>query len=255
MHSGKGAVAMDSIVPVGIGRVRQGRYGGPEGTWYLGPDPADRNFFSPHRSLPAYHRGAAYLRLLRVPLARRAGPASYRQALLQPLAIHGPVTPSLIWGDVSAGCIRLRPKDLRSVYAFALRHPSAPVYFHRQPQPLDRGKGDSPAFCSERGPGIRRLQRLPLGHPHHDRSCGVDHWYSISIQGGDRIAISLRHRGSLRVELFGIRAISAIAGGTHGFAHRLPFARNSQGPRYLRVTGDFIRSGLVPYTLLAERLR
>lgn len=230
------------VFPVGVGRLTDGGQEGPLGTLFTGPDPGDRDLYIPRRRLPAFHRGLPYLRLDR----RRAG--------ARPFGIHGPVSPTLIWGRVSRGCIRMRPTDIRRLYRVAARHPSMPVTFVRG---LDRvgGKAVVPAAtrpavkgCPEAAIGVRRLRRLATGAQVHDRRCGgVDHWYSIPLEGGDVTSVKLNHGGGLRVELFGIKAISAIAAGPHGFAHRIPRAPRNRGDRFIRVTGAAKEA--VPYTL------
>lgn len=233
LESGEGK---SRIFPVGVGRLTDSGQEGPLGTLLTGPDPRDRELYMPRRRLPAFHGGLPYLRLDR----RRARGVDRD---VRPFGIHGPVSPTLIWGRVSRGCIRMRPADIRRLYNVAARHPSMPVTFVRG---LDRIKGKpvtpSPVRaavpgCPEAASGARRLRRLATNTQVHDRVCGgVDHWYSIQLEGGDVTSVRLKHSGGLRVELFGIRAISAIASGTRGFVHRIPLAPRNRGDRFVRIT-------------------
>ncbi len=231
------------VFPVGVGRLTDGGQEGPLGALFTGPNPRDRDLYIPRRRLPAFHRGLPYLRL-----DRRRGKG------VRPFGIHGPVSPTLIWGRVSRGCIRMRPADIRRLYRVAVRHPSMPVIFIRGRDRVG-GKAVVPAAtrpavkgCPEAAVGLRRLRRLATGAQVHDRRCGgVDHWYSIPLVGGDVTSVKLNHGGGLRVELFGIKAISAIAGGRHGFVHRIPRAPRNRGDRFIRITGA--GKGAVPYTL------
>lgn len=224
------------VFSVGVGRLTDSGQEGPLGTLYTGPDPRDRELYLPSRSLPAFYGGLPYLRLDR----RRVRGVG---KVVRPFGIHGPVSPTLIWGLVSRGCIRMRPADIRRLYKVAARHPSMPVTFVRGVDRV-RGKPVTPspvrapvAGCPEASLGARRLRRLATGTHIHDRVCGgVDHWYSIHLEGGDVTSVRLKHSGGLRVELFGIRAISAIASGTRGFVHRIPLAPRNRGDRFVRIT-------------------
>jgi hypothetical protein len=233
------------VFPVGVGRWSRKGPRSPVGTWLTGPDPGDRAYYLPARWLPAFHRGHPFLRLEVKGRERR------RQA--HPFGIHGPVTPSLIWGRVSGGCIRMRAADAKELYRFAARHPRMPVRIIRGPDLVagvpvrpDPVRPDVPG-CPEAAVGARRLRQLQLGGSIHDRTCGgVDHWYALELQGGDVIAVSLTHGGALRAELYGIRAISTVARGVRGFTFRVPLAPRNRGNRYLRVVAT---SKVVPYTL------
>ena len=249
LETGKG---QNRVFPVGVGRLTDRGQEGPLGTLHTGPDPRDRDLYLPRRRLPAFHGGLPYLRLDR----RKSSGAG---KMFRPFGIHGPVSPTLIWGRVSRGCIRLRPADIRLLYGVAVKHPSMPVTFIRQ---LDRvgGRPVSPdpvrpplPGCPEAAAGARKLRRLATGAQIHDRVCGgVDHWYSIPLQGGDVTSVRLRHGGGLRVELYGIRAISAIASGRRGFVHRIPLAHRNRGDRFVRVvasSGARKRRRFLPYTL------
>lgn len=235
------------VFPVGVGRWSQAVPRSPVGTWHTGPDPDDRAYYLPARWLPAFHRGHPFLRL-----EARGRVRSRRE---HPFGIHGPVTPTLIWGQVSGGCIRMRANDARELYRFAARHPGMPVRIIRgpdrvagvpvRPDPV----GPEVPGCPEAAVGARRLTRIQLGGQVlvHDRTCGgVDHWYALELQGGDVIAVSLAHSGRLRVELYGIRAISTVARGKRGLTFRVPLAPRNRGNRYLRVVAT---SDVVPYTL------
>jgi len=237
------------VFPVGVGRLTDSGQEGPLGTLRTGPDPRDRDLYLPRRRLPAFHRGLPFLRLDR----RRA------RGKVRPFGIHGPVSPTLIWGRVSRGCIRMRPADIRLLYGVAVRHPSMPVTFIRgldrvgaRPVKPDR-KRPPIKGCPEAAVGARRLRRLATGGQVHDRVCGgVDHWYAVPMEGGDVTSVKLQHAGGLRVELFGIKAISAIASGERGFVFRLPLAHRNRGDRFVRVmapAGARNRKRFLPYTL------
>ena len=241
------------VFPVGVGRLTDGGQEGPLGTLRTGPDPRNKELYLPRRRLPAFYRGLPYLRLDRA----RPGKAGELPRSVRPFGLHGPVSPTLIWGRVSRGCIRMRPADIRALYAVAVKNPSMPVTFVRG---LDRvgGRPVSPDAvrpprrgCPAAAVGARRLRRLATGAQIHDRLCGgVDHWYSVQLQGGDVTTVKLQHTGGLRVELYGIRAISAIASGDRGFVHRIPLAHRNRGDRFVRVTStvaDKVR--FHPYTL------
>jgi hypothetical protein len=234
------------VFPAGVGRVEGlGRQRSPVGLWRTGPDPSDPRFYLKARREPAFHRGLPFLRLY----------SPSRAELL--FGIHGPVTPTLIWGQVSAGCIRLRPKHIRELYRFARRHPGMRVRIIRG---FDRvgGRRVTPSMagprdprCPEAGVGVRRLKSLRVsGTRVHDRVCGgVDHWYSLRLRGGDLINVALTHEGGLTVELYGIRAISTIAAGRFGFSYRVPLVQKNRGDRYLRVVASHRSRAGTAYTL------
>lgn len=236
------------VFPVGLGRWTAAEIRGPRGTLFTGPDPTDRRFYLPKRNEPAFHRGLPFLRL-DAPIKTPHGPG--RRSLW---GIHGPVTPTLVWGRVSAGCVRLQPEALAEVYRVALRHPRMPVTFLRGPdrvggklmRPTPRGA--APRTCPEAALGVRRLRRIRPGEPHRHRVCGgVDHWFALELSGGDLVNVRLEHRGKLRVELYGIRAISSVARGKHGFAYRVPAVHNNRGDRLVRVVAP--PGQIWPYTL------
>jgi len=248
------------VFPIGVGRVGpMRRTRSPVGTWRTGTDPTDRRFYLPHRQKPAFHRGLPFLRL---DIPRR-----HQGEAVQPFGIHGPVTPSLIWGQVSAGCIRMREADIRELFAYAQMHPGLSVRVIRGPDVVQgvalkpdalgvRGGGAArlDPHCPEARMGVRRLERIRVGQTVPYRICGgVDHWFGVELVGGDVIHVELRHRGGLRVELYGIRGISIVAGGRSGFTHRVPLARNNRGLRYLRVVASSTVAP-VPYTLLLRGL-
>lgn len=238
------------VFPVGVGRVEGGRGSrSPVGVWATGPDPSDREFYLETRREPAFHRGHPFLRLTVQRPDRRGG-------VTHPFGIHGPVTPSLIWGQVSAGCIRMRGRDARALYRFARRHPDLQVRIVAGPDmvggkrvaPDPRGRRDP--RCAEAALGVRRLRRIPLNSQVHDRVCGgVDHWFAFELKGGDAISVRLLHGGGLRAELYGIRAISTVARGDRGFDFRVPHAPTNRGRRYLRIVSPPRASRATPYTL------
>lgn len=239
--------------PVGVGR----HGAGPRGRWFTGPDAKDDTFYLPRRLLPAFHRGLPFLRLSPIPLRPHRSDPAYRRAAAQPFGLHGPVTPSLLWGAVTAGCVRLRPADLRLVFAYARAHPGMPVRFTRKllPPPTGSGSVQATGLCAEARLGVRRVRVASFRKPMQDRICGgVDHWYAVPLQGGDVLSVALEHAGSLRVELYGIRAISTIARGRRGFRFRLPERRANRGARYLRVVAPR-RGEPRSYTLRLQRLR
>jgi hypothetical protein len=236
----------DQIFPVGVGRDLRSSPSAPT-VMYTGSDPRDRSFYLPARHEPAFHRGLPYLRL-----DRRTGLAAGLPA--HPFAIHGPVTPTLIWGTVSAGCVRMRPPDLARLYRFAIRHPGIKVSFVRGPDPrgvstlLTARERDTP--CPDTAIGLRRLRRIGFDRPQHDRICGgVDHWYAVELRGGEAVTVRLQHGGRLRAELYGMRAISTVAEGQYGFEHRVPHAHRFRGARYLRILASRPASAALPYTL------
>ncbi|MCK5800179.1 MAG: L,D-transpeptidase [Deltaproteobacteria bacterium] len=171
--------------------------------------------------------------------------------------LHGPVTPSLIWGAVTAGCVRMRPLDLGRVFAFASKHPGTSIRYTREVISLRRrarGSRAAASYCPEATLGVRRLRAVSLGKPLHDRICGgVDHWFSVVLQGGEIVSVSLQHRGALRLELYGIRAISPVARGTWALRHYVLQKPMNRGARYLRVVAP--AHGTWSYTLSVRRLR
>jgi hypothetical protein len=168
------------------------------------------------------------------------------------------VTPSLIWGRVSAGCVRMQEPDLRLLFQVARRHPSMSVAFLGDPDRVDgrivEPDRTHPALpgCDEAALGVRRMTPLVSERGDvHDRICGgVDHWYSLGVENGDLVSVDLRHAGDLRVELYGARAISAVASSIHGLDHRIsPGEGSGRSERYLRVTSTGPTSAFSPYTL------
>ncbi|MCA9668956.1 MAG: L,D-transpeptidase [Myxococcales bacterium] len=225
---------VDRRFPVGLGRRGAARdRGTPVGRFRTGPNPRDRVFYDPHRRLPAFHRGHPFVRL-DLAVGEHLGKPRH------PYGIHGPVTPSLIWGPVSAGCLRMRVVDVREVFAFARRRPRLRVRLVRAADPRPTAlvaRGPRIASCRESALGIRRPSRLARARrASHGRVCGgVDHWWRVELQGGDHLRVELDHRGKLRVELYGIRAISSVAGGRFGLSHRVPRGPRNRGDRYLRI--------------------
>ena len=245
----------DRIFPVGVGRRTPGGFSGPLGTVRMGPDPRDGEYYIPARFLPAFYVGLPFLRL-QMTESREHGKA------IRPYSIHGPVTPTLIWGRVSRGCVRMRPDHIRLLYKVAVKNPGMPVTFIRG---LDRIRGeavkpdaDGPALdrCAEAALGVRRLRRLTINRPLHHRVCGgVDHWYALELSGGDVLTVQLKHQGALRVEFFGIRAISSVRAGRFGLQHRVPLAHHNRGDRYLRVVAPDGRDReFFPYSLQVTTL-
>jgi len=166
------------------------------------------------------------------------------------------VTPTLIWGRVSAGCIRMQPHHLRWLYGFALRHPGLPLRVLPGPDLLDGEAVSPPAEraappdCPEAGLGVRRLRRAALGSYLHDRICGgVDHWWAVELKGGERLRARVQHGGALQVELYGLRGISPVAAGRFGFEHSVPLTYRDRGDRYLRITDGGGRAAAHPYTM------
>ena len=244
------------VFPVAVGRLLPDGGERAIGRFQTGSDPHDRRFYLPARREPAFHRGLPFLRL-----ARRAG-AKVAASLVgdaEVFGIHGPVTPTLIWGRVSAGCIRMAPRHLRWLYGYAIRHPGLELLVTPD---LDQVGGRTVMPSSDRPPqpgcpearlGVRRLRRAPFGTPQHDRVCGgVDHWWAMELKGGETLRVQLQHAGALRAELFGLRGISEVARGRLGFQHVVPVAPRNRGDRYLRITRDGVADpagDAQPYTL------
>lgn len=241
------------VFPVAVGRLLPDGSEPIKGRFYTGPDPADERFYTVARRAPAYLGGLPFLRL-----DRRSGGEAGSAAAEPRFGIHGPVTPTLIWGRVSAGCIRMRPQDLQWVFSFARSHPGLEIRIlehldrvGEQPVAPDRGSPHRPD-CPEAGLGLRRLRRAELGEHLHDRVCGgVDHWWVFELKGGETLRARIQQAGFLRMELYGIRGISTVAAGRFGFDHTVPPADANRGDRYLRVTpGPGARPGAVfPYTM------
>jgi hypothetical protein len=246
------------VFPVGVGRLLPDGKEPALGLFYTGPDPRDSRYYLAARHLPAFHRGLPFLRLDRrsgAPSASRLPTPDSELAGESLFGIHGPVTPTLIWGRVSAGCIRMQPQHLRWLYRFAVRHPALQVRVLPGPDLLEGqavsppAERAAPADCPEAGVGLRRLRRAALGGYLHDRICGgVDHWFAVELKGGERVRARIQHRGALRVELFGLRGISQVAGGRFGFEHTIPPTFRDRGDRYLRIT-DPGGAAAQPYTL------
>lgn len=208
------------LFPVAVSRQQE-----PPTLRWLGPDPADTRYYQPSRSKPALHGGHPFLRFAGASVT---------------LGIHGPVTPSLIWGAVTAGCLRMRSADIRQLYGVARSSPGIRVRFtsaveaaagqlHQQ----RCGRHDTHPTMA---PRARRLRQLRLGRNVRGSACdGVDHWFAVNLQGGDRLTVRLKHRGDLRLELYGIRAISRISRGRFSLNFVVPVARHNRGDRYLRV--------------------
>jgi hypothetical protein len=84
----------------------------------------------------------------------------------------------------------------------------------------------------------------------------VDHWYALELTGGDLVSVRLIQDGRLRVELFGIRAISAILGSNSGFEYKVPKVSNNRGDRYIRVVAPnrgHAAGKTIPYVLRVTR--
>ncbi len=237
------------VFPVSVGRLEGGEESTPLGTLYTGPDPGDTNLYIAKRTEPAFHRGLPALRLN----LRRPSPPGVKH---YPFGLHGPVTPTLIWGRASRGCVRMAAAHIRALYRFAARHPSMPVTVIRGMDRVD-GAAVKPdrrparvASCPEAAVGARRLRRITVGAKARDRICGgVDHWYALELQGGDKVRLELQHGSKLRAELYGIRAISTVARGRSGFSYRVPLARNNRGDRFVRVVAPRSQKRAAPYML------
>ena len=238
----------DVVFPVGLNRRGSGKLQ-PLGHLRTGANPADRRFFDPQRSAPWFHRGYPFVRL-----DRQTGWRGKRP--LRPYGIHGPITPTLIWGPVSAGCVRMRPADLRRFFTLSRRYPNAKVIaMHardRRAEAVLSRKG-SAKDCPEATLGVRRLETIGDGAQRVDRVCGdVDHWYAVQLQRGDHLGVVLHHDGNLALELYGIRAISPVSGGRFSLHHTVPLAQYNRGPRYLRIFVPVARrktTGTVSYSL------
>ena len=246
----RGKEGSRQVFPVSVGRLSAGKETTPLGTIHTGPNPRDRELYIPSRKLPAFHRGLPNLRLdLR-------GEKKVQRRPSFPFGLHGPVTPTLIWGRASRGCVRMSARGIRALYKFAAKHPAMPVTIIPGPDQLPGGGVASPDTvapgsedCPEASVGARRLTRLKAGK-HQDRSCGgVDHWYALELSGGDRLELKLAHGGGLSLELYGIRGISAVARGKRGISYKVPLARNNRGDRFVRVVARNKGAGVVPYSL------
>jgi hypothetical protein len=154
----------------------------------------------------------------------------------------------------------MKPPDIKELYTYAIRHPRMEVKVIRGP---DRVNGqlfqpvrEAPAIpgCPEASLGALKLRTIRSNQPLNHRVCGgVDHWYAIDLKGGDVLHVRLAHAGQLRVELFGIRGISAITSSKDAIHYKVPLARRNRGARYLRVTAPGWAAGLIlPYTLTAS---
>jgi hypothetical protein len=218
--------AVERRFPVGLGRVLRSRSFEPQRTvWYTGPTASDRAFYISSRRKPAFYGGLPYLRLSPVRLLAGQRDLGYRRAANSRYAIHGPVTPSLIWGAVSAGCVRMRAADLHWLYRLLVTHPSVRVAFTRRAITPAKG-GTLP-----RRLGVLRIGRSVSGRISKRR----DHWFAVWLKGGDLLEAQLDHDGSLGIELYGIRGISSVARGQRGLRFRLPVRVKNSGYRFLRI--------------------
>ncbi|MBW2732678.1 MAG: L,D-transpeptidase [Deltaproteobacteria bacterium] len=239
IHSGD---RPDALFPAAVGRLRGGRHLGPQGRWFSGPDARDPAFFIASRREPSFYEGLPQLRLTPVALRGREDPG-YRRAAQRPFFIHSKVTPSLIWGAVTAGCVRVQTRALKQIYALARRSPSLLVFFSEEPDPL------RPA-----GTGVQPLRVLKYGRWTHGRlHGGVDHWFALDLQRGDVLSLTLGPSdGVVVMELYGIRAISPVARGELSLRYRVPLAASNRGFRYLRLVAP---RGGASYALRAQTLR
>jgi hypothetical protein len=155
----------------------------------------------------------------------------------------------------------MKPSDIKELYSYALQHPHMLVKVIRGADRI-RGQlvapvreGPSIPGCLEASLGVLKLQTIHSDQPLNRRVCGgVDHWYAIDLKGGDVLHVRLAHAGLLRVELFGIRGISAIVGSKDTIHYKVPLAPQNRGARYLRVTAPGWATVLkLPYTLTASR--
>lgn len=216
--------------PVGIGRKHLAF-----GTFYLGPNVLDRSFYEKSRKEPAFQRGLPFIRLSPYRLRGQSDP-NYQKAIDYALGIHGPVTPSLIWGRVSAGCIRMRKKDVREFYEFARLHPNLAIRL------TDKKMAFNYTFK------IKPLRKLKANQ--RSRLCSRDEWFKIPLESGDKIRIELNQ--SLKLELYGIRGISVIAEATQSLFFIMKEAPKNRGTRYLRVINR--KKGCLSYTMKYSRM-
>lgn len=242
------------LFPAAVGRrTSDGRRLGLRGTAHLGADVADPRFYAPARSAPKIYGGHPYLRLDGTAPARRGRRTERAAAQGRVFGIHGPITPSLVWGAVTAGCIRMRPADLAKVYDFAVGHPGLPVTISSKPDPRARQLRAHLPGCD--GRGVRPLGRLRGRDTRIERQCpGTDHWFAIELQGGDLLRVQADGGPPPKIELYGIRLISRVVGGRGEIELRVPHQRHNRGDRFLRVVAP-AHGPARSYTLRLDLLR
>ena len=105
-----------AVYPAGPGVLEHGKSITPTGHFATGADSSDPWWYVARRTVPAYFAGLPFLRLTAV---NQDGANTY--------ALHGPITPQLIRGYVSHGCVRMAPHDIIDVFWMVKSHPSTPV--------------------------------------------------------------------------------------------------------------------------------
>jgi|GEM_PF-6389726 lipoprotein-anchoring transpeptidase ErfK/SrfK len=85
------------LFPVSVGRPGLT----PTGTFRTGADPKNRGDYVDARRDPPIYGGQPFVRL-------NIGKGIVDGTARRPYGIHGQITPSLIWGRVTAGCVRVR---------------------------------------------------------------------------------------------------------------------------------------------------
>jgi hypothetical protein len=108
----------ERVYPIGAGvrRKLDRRSITPVGTFSTHEDPNDNWFYIWERRVPEYFAGLPFLR---INARNDAGYPTY--------GLHGPITEGLLRGYVSHGCVRMRPDDIKELFAIAYRAPGAPV--------------------------------------------------------------------------------------------------------------------------------
>lgn len=211
------------IFPVAVGRPGST----PTGTFRTGTDPRNGADYVDARRDPPVYGGQPFVRL-------SIGKGIVDGTARRPYGIHGPITPSLIWGAATAGCIRMRPADLKIFYRIAKRHPGMAITLTKEadrPAIAAINKNERLGKCA----GLRPLHPEPRGVVQGKLCTGAEQWFSLSLQAEQVLTLELNGDSRLRLELYGIRALTAVAGPVRNLSYRVPKAPKNRGARYIRV--------------------
>ncbi|MDQ3366475.1 MAG: L,D-transpeptidase [Myxococcota bacterium] len=115
------ATGFQAVYPAGVGTKTAGKSITPTGHFATGPNNADAWWYVNRRTVPDYFGGFPFLRLT---ARNTVGANTY--------ALHGPITPDLIRGYVSHGCVRMASNDIIRLFWMVKPHESIPVTIQRE---------------------------------------------------------------------------------------------------------------------------
>jgi|GEM_PF-4397590 hypothetical protein len=132
------------------------------------------------------------------------------------------------------GRLRSRPADLKAFYKVAKKNPGMAITFTEEEDRAGVARLVK-KLGGGRCAGIRPLRPEPRGVIQDELCAGADHWYSVSLQAENELTLSLSGETRLRIELYGIRGLTAIAGPSRKLNYRVPKAEQNRGARYIRI--------------------